>query len=150
MHSVYEANALHLYPQASYWDWPFTADKADKRLLQIDRDWMWYKTWARYAWNSNRKRENEVNYWGKELAKKYGLPQEKAKNVLTAMEETGEISPKLLRRYGITDGNRQTLTLGMLTTQFINPFRYGLFTMLYESEAPEGEMIIEYAEKNGK
>ncbi|MET3125684.1 hypothetical protein ABID42_000786 [Arcicella rosea] len=150
MHSIYEANALHLYPQASYWDWPFTADKTDKRLLQIDRDWMWYKTWARYAWNSNRKRENEVNYWGKELAKKYGLPQEKAKNVLTAMEETGEISPKLLRRYGITDGNRQTLTLGMLMTQFINPFRYGLFTMLYESEAPEGEMIIEYAEKEWK
>ncbi|MDR6561993.1 MULTISPECIES: alpha-glucuronidase family glycosyl hydrolase [unclassified Arcicella] len=151
MHNTYEANGLHLYPQASYWDWPFAADKVGgKRLMQIDRDWMWYKTWARYAWDSHRKRDTEINYWGKELANKYGLPQEKAKNVLEAMEEVGEISPKLLRRYGITDGNRQTLTLGMLMTQLINPFRYGLFTMLYESEAPEGEMIIEYADKEWK
>jgi hypothetical protein len=32
-------------------------------------------------------------------------------------------------------------------TQLINPKRYGLFTLMYESESPEGEMIIEYAEK---
>lgn len=147
MHSVYEANALHLYPQASYWDWPYTADKAPQRLLQLDRDWIWYKTWARYAWNANRDRSLETNYWGSQLAEKYGLPLDKGKEVLEAYEQTGEISPKLLRRYGITDGNRQTLTLGMLMTQLINPFRYGLFTLMYESEAPEGEMIVEYAEK---
>ncbi|WP_217902220.1 hypothetical protein [Siphonobacter sp. BAB-5385] len=35
-------------------------------------------------------------------------------------------------------------------TQLINPWRYGLFTLLYESEAPEGEMIIEYAEREAK
>src|SRR6185436_1420377 len=52
-----------------------------------------------------------------------------------------------LRRFGITDGNRQTLTLGMLMTQLINPYRYGLFTLLYESESPEGEMLVQYAEK---
>ncbi|MFN8349622.1 MAG: hypothetical protein U0X91_31775, partial [Spirosomataceae bacterium] len=147
MHTVYEANGLHLYPQASYWDWPYTADKAEKRLFQLDRDWIWYKTWARYAWNSKRERTAEINYWSDQLAEKYGLPLEKGKDVLEAYEQTGEISPKLLRRYGITDGNRQTLTLGMLMTQLINPFRYGLFTLMYESEAPEGEMIIEYAEK---
>jgi hypothetical protein len=147
MHTVYEANALHIYPQASYWDWPYTADKADKRLLQLDRDWIWYKTWARYAWNSKRERPAEMNYWGNQLAEKYGLPLDKGKDVLEAYEQTGEISPKLLRRYGITDGNRQTLTLGMLMTQLINPFRYGLFTLMYESEAPEGEMVIDYAEK---
>jgi len=27
MHRVHGANGLHLYPQASYWDWPYTADK---------------------------------------------------------------------------------------------------------------------------
>lgn len=148
MHSVYEANGLHLYPQASYWDYPYTADKSKQRLLQLDRDWIWYKTWARYAWNSQRNRPNEVNYWGNQLAQKYGLSLEKGKAVLEAYEQTGEISPKLLRRYGITDGNRQTLTLGMLMTQLINPWRYGLFTLMYESEAPEGEMIIDYAEKD--
>src|SRR5690606_23920598 len=87
---------------------------------------------------------------GNTLAETFGLNKEQGKQVLEAHEQSGEISPKLLRRYGITDGNRQTLTLGMLMTQLINPFRYGLFTMLYESEAPEGEMIIEYAEKESK
>ncbi|MCX2452503.1 hypothetical protein OQX61_14600 [Pedobacter sp. PLR] len=150
MHEVYGANGLHLYPQASYWDWPYTADKADTRLLQVDRDWIWYKAWARYSWDSRRERTGEINYWGDQLAGKYGTDLNSGKEILNAYEESGEISPKLLRRYGITDGNRQTLTLGMLMTQLINPFRYGLFTMLYESEAPEGEMIIEYAEKEWK
>lgn len=150
MHNVYEANGLHLYPQASYWDWPYTADKTKERLLQVDRDWMWYKTWARYAWKANRGRNEEIDYWATSLADTFGLSKEQGKHVLKAHEEAGEISPKLLRRYGITDGNRQTLTLGMLMTQLINPFRYGLFTLLYESEAPEGEMIIEYAEKESK
>ncbi len=69
---------------------------------------------------------------------------------MTAYEESGEIAPKLLRRFGITDGNRQTLTLGMLMTQLINPFRFGLFTLLYDAEAPEGEMILDYADKEQK
>ena len=150
MHSIYGANGLHLYPQASYWDWPYTADKTTPRQLQLDRDWIWYKNWARYAWNSKRARSAEVTYWGNQLAQKYGVSLDKGKDVLEAYEQTGEISPKLLRRYGITDGNRQTLTLGMLMTQHINPFRYGLLTLLYESEAPEGEMIIDYAEKDWK
>ncbi|MFC4211022.1 hypothetical protein ACFOWA_07515 [Pedobacter lithocola] len=150
MNKIYGAKGLHLYPQASYWDWPYTADKTKTRELQIDRDWIWYKEWARYAWNSERDRTGEINYWGKELATKYGTDLSNGKAILNAYEESGEIAPKLLRRYGITDGNRQTLTLGMLMTQLINPFRYGLFTLMYESEAPEGEIIIDYAEKEWK
>ena len=40
MHRVHHAKGLHLYPQASYWDWPYTADKLPngERMLQIDRD----------------------------------------------------------------------------------------------------------------
>lgn len=147
MHDVYESNAIHVYPQASYWDWPYAADKTKDRLLQVERDAIWYKAWARYAWNSRRDRSKEVSYWSDQLGGAFGANKQAAENILRAYEETGEIAPKLLRRYGITDGNRQTLTLGMTMTQLINPFRYNLFTMLYESEAPEGEMIIEYAEK---
>jgi len=150
MNKIYGAKGLHLYPQASYWDWPYSADEVKGRLLEVDRDWIWYKEWARYSWNSQRDRSGEINYWGNELANKYGANLTGGKAILNAYEESGEISPKLLRRYGITDGNRQTLTLGMLMTQLINPFRYGLFTLMYESEAPEGEMIIEYAEKEWK
>jgi hypothetical protein len=150
MNKIYGAKGLHLYPQASYWDWPYSADEVTGRLLEVDRDWIWYKEWARYSWNSQRDRNQEIDYWGKELADKYGTNLTSGKAILNAYEESGEISPKLLRRYGITDGNRQTLTLGMLMTQLINPYRYGLFTLLYESEAPEGEMIIDYAEKEWK
>lgn len=148
MHEVMEGNGLHLYPQASYWDWPYSADSVKgKRLLQIERDWIWYKAWSRYAWKVGRDRNDEVNYWSELLAAKFGCSKEQGKNILEAYEQSGEIAPKLLRRFGITDGNRQTLTLGMLMTQLINPFRYGLFTLLYEAESPEGEMLIQFAEK---
>jgi len=151
MHHVYGANGLHLYPQASYWDWPYAADKldetGDKRLQQIDRDWLWYKAWARYAWKADRNKMTENDYWSGLFAEQFGVDKEAGLAVLKSYEEMGEIAPKLLRRYGITDGNRQTLSLGMFMTQLINPYRYGLFTLLYESEAPEGEMLIEYAKK---
>lgn len=150
MHDIHFSNGLHLYPQASYWDWPYTADKTDERLLQVERDWMWYKAWARYAWKADRSESEEKAYWASMLSGYYGLSEPEAANLLIALDEVGEISPKILRRFGITDGNRQTSSLGMLMTQLINPYRYGLFTLLYESEAPEGEMIIDYAEKQFK
>jgi hypothetical protein len=152
MHEVMGGNGLHLYPQASYWDWPYSADSVagGKRLLQVERDWIWYKAWSRYAWKANRDREDEIDYWSNVLASKYGCSLKEGKNILRAYEESGEIAPKLLRRFGITDGNRQTLTLGMLMTQLINPYRYGLFTLLYDAEAPEGEMLLDYADKQAK
>ncbi len=152
MHEVMGGNGLHLYPQASYWDWPYSADsvKGGKRLLQIERDWIWYSAWSRYAWKAKRNREEEIVYWSKQLAAKFGCSEADGRRILAAYEESGEIAPKLLRRFGITDGNRQTLTLGMLMTQLINPFRYGLFTLLYDAEAPEGEMILDYADKEQK
>lgn len=147
MHSVYEANGLHLYPQASYWDWPYAADSAKTKLLQVERDWIWYREWARYAWNANRDRTKEIDYWAGLLATRYGCSLSDGKKILEAYEESGEIAPKLLRRFGITDGNRQTLTLGMTMPQLVNPNRFGLFTLLYNSEGPEGEMLSEYAAK---
>src|SRR6185503_75591 len=151
MHEVMGGNGLHLYPQASYWDWPYSADKGNgKRLLQIERDWIWYKAWARYAWKAKRDRKEEIIYWSNLLAEKFGCSPEDGRRILRAYEESGQIAPKLLRRFGITDGNRQTLTLGMLMTQLIDPFRYGLFTLLYDSESPEGEMLIDYADKEWK
>jgi hypothetical protein len=151
MHEVMGGNGLHLYPQASYWDWPYSADSVKgKRLLQIERDWIWYKAWSRYAWKAKRNRDEEITYWSRLLADKFGCSIADGERILKAYEESGEIAPKLLRRFGITDGNRQTLTLGMLMTQLINPFRYGLFTLLYDGESPEGEMLIQYADKESK
>ncbi len=151
MHEVMGGNGLHLYPQASYWNWPYTADSIPgQKLLQVERDWIWYAAWSRYAWKAGRNRNEELLYWAGKLGAQYGCNAEAARNIIEAYNQSGEIAPKLLRRFGITDGNRQTLTLGMLMTQLINPYRYGLFTLLYDAESPEGEMLVQYAEKEWK
>ncbi|MCF3109200.1 glycoside hydrolase family 20 zincin-like fold domain-containing protein [Niabella sp. CC-SYL272] len=152
MNEVLGAHGLHLYPESSYWDWPYSADsiRGGERLLQIERDWIWYKAWSRYAWRSKRNRQEEIGFWSERMGDQFGIGKEKGAAVLQAYEAMGEIAPKLLRRFGITDGNRQTLTLGMLMTQLINPYRYGLFTLLYDGESPEGEMLIDYADKEWK
>ena len=152
MHSVHGANALHLYPQASYWDYPYTADKLPNggRLKQIDRDWMWYKAWGRYAWHQNRDSVAEDAYWDGQLAARYETTLANATQIRTALDESGEIAPKLLRRFGITEGNRQTLLLGMLCSQLVNPYKYTIWPGFYESCGPEGEKLIEWAEKEWK
>ena len=163
MHDVHHANALHLYPQASYWDWPYTADKlADgSREKQLDRDWMWYKTWGRYAWNCRRDVTDEAAYWDKTISNYYAptvapaeskdAPQfDVADSIRKAYDESGEIAPKLLRRFGITEGNRQTLLLGMFASQLVNPYKYTIYPGFYESCGPEGEKLIEYVEKEWK
>ena len=150
MHSVHHSKGLHLYPQASYWDWPYTADKlADgSRQLQIDRDWMWYKVWGRYAWNSNRGEDKD--YWLQQLSVYYGIKHDAARQILDAYDESGEIAPKLLRRFGITEGNRQTLLLGMKMSELVNPYKYTIYPGFYESCGPQGEKLIEYVEKEWK
>lgn len=150
MHRAHGANGLHLYPQANYWDWPYTADKmADgTRQLQIDRDWMWYQAWGRYAWNSNR--GTDRTYWQNTLAQYYGTDTLTASYIIDALDESGEIAPKLLRRFGITEGNRQTLLLGMKMSQQVNPYKYTIYPGFYESCGPQGEKLIEYIEKEYK
>ncbi|WP_336526228.1 hypothetical protein, partial [Bacteroides acidifaciens] len=152
MHNVHGANALHLYPQASYLDWPYTADKLpnNEREFQLERDWIWYQTWGRYAWNCHRDRTDEMGYWDHQLGKFYGTSDENASNIRVAYEESGEIAPKLLRRFGITEGNRQTLLLGMFMSQLVNPYKYTIYPGFYESCGPEGEKLIEYVEKEWK
>lgn len=152
MHNIHGANALHLYPQASYWDWPYSADKLPngERQKQIERDWMWYKTWARYAWKVNRERNDEVKYWNGQLENYYGVNDRDARKIQRAYDESAEIAPKLLRRFGITEGNRQTLLLGMFMAQLVNPYKYTIWPGFYESCGPEGEKLIEYVEKEWK
>lgn len=149
MHNIQGANGLHLYPQASYWDWPYTADKTTVRLKQIDRDWMWYQAWARYAWNSDRDRNEEVDYWSKTLDTYYNS-DESGKDIVEAYEQIGEIAPKLLRTFGISDGNRQTLLLGMFMGQLVNPYKYHVYKNFLSSNGPVGEILIDYAEKEWK
>ena len=148
MHEVHHANGLHLYPQSSYWDWPYTADKlADAgRLMQVDRDWMWYYVWGRYSW----KQDADIIDLRHKVADFYGCDLAAADEIIKAYDESGEIAPKLIRRFGITEGNRQTLLLGMKMTELVNPYKYTIYPGFYESCGPEGEKLIEYVEKEWK
>ncbi len=138
MQRVHGANGLHLYPQASYWDWPYTADSiAHGRQLQLDRDWLWYAAWGRYAWQADR--GNDSDYWTHVLASYYATDLATARRILQAYDESGEIAPKLIRRFGITEGNRQTLLLGMKISQLVNPYKYTVYPGFYESCGPQGE-----------
>lgn len=152
MHDVHGANALHLFPQASYWEYPYTADKLPDgaREEQLYRDWAWYKLWGRYAWNCRRDRQDEISYWNREFARFYGMDDSQGALIREAYEQSGEIAPKLLRRFGITEGNRQTLLLGMFVSQLVNPYKYTIYPGFYESCGPEGEKLIEYVEKEWK
>ena len=150
MHRVHHSKGLHLYPQASYWDWPYTADKLPngERLKQLYRDWMWYQAWGRYSWNDQR--GEDKTFWKKELADYFGIDTIAATHLLNAYDEAGEIAPKLLRRFGITEGNRQTLLLGMTMGELVNPYKYTIYPGFYESCGPQGEKLIEYVEKEYK
>jgi hypothetical protein len=146
MHDIQGANGLHLYPQTSYWDWPYTADKAEPRIRQIERDWIWYKAWGRYAWDCRRDTVEEKEYWDEVLAAFYGS-KVAGTEIRKAYDETGEIAPKLLRRFGISDGNRQSLLLGQFMSQFVNPFKWTLYQSFLDSNGPEGEILVDWARK---
>jgi hypothetical protein len=139
------ASGIHLYP-LSYWNWPYAPDIADPPLLQWERDWIWFEAWARYAWNPDVNTNEDRAYWISRLAEKYGNTNA-AEKILDAYNNMGEVAPRLIRRFGITEGNRQTLSLGMTLDQLVNPNKYGAIEDLWLSQAPPGERLDEFIRK---
>ena len=144
------AGGLHVYPLA-YWNWPESPDKTDSPLKQYERDWIWFEAWGRYAWNPDIDPATDRAYWIKRLTDVYGTP-EAAALILDAYNDSGECAPRLVRRFGITEGNRQTLSLGMTLDQLVDPEKYGPYPELWLSQAPPGERLQEYVDRewNGK
>jgi hypothetical protein len=139
------AGGIHLYPLA-YWSWPDAPDKTHVPLKQLERDWIWFEAWARYAWNPDIDPTVDRVYWVNRLTEHYGTPEAAAK-ILDAYNDSGECAPRLLRRFGITEGNRQTLSLGMTLDQLVTPAKYRPYAELWLSQAPPGERLQEYADK---
>ncbi len=147
-HDRLGASGIHLYP-LSYWNWPYAPDIANPPLLQWERDWIWFEAWARYAWNPDVNTNEDHAYWISRLAEKYGNTNA-AEKILEAYNNMGEVAPRLIRRFGITEGNRQTLSLGMTLDQLINPNKYGAIEDLWLSQAPPGERLDEFVRKEIK
>lgn len=139
------ASGIHLYP-LSYWNWPYSPDIADPPLLQWQRDWIWFEAWARYSWNPDVPEKEDHAYWISRLADFYGNTNA-AEKIYEAYNNAGEVAPRLIRRFGITEGNRQTLSLGMTLDQLVNPMKYGAIEDLWLSQSPPGERLDEFARK---
>jgi hypothetical protein len=139
------ATGIHLYP-LSYWNWPYAPDIADPPLLQWQRDWIWFEAWARYSWNPDVPEKEDRAYWISRLADFYGNTNA-AEKIFDAYNFSGEVAPRLIRRFGITEGNRQTLSLGMTLDQLVNPKKYGAIDDLWLSQAPPGERLDEFVKK---
>ncbi len=166
---------LHLYP-LRYWDWPNSADKTEPLLKQTDRDWIWYASWARYAWNPERAPATEHQYWTEQFAERFTVPGElnaeghsplvvglesdatesqdthdltpeqltAGAHLLAAYELSGQAAPEVIRRVGITEGNREVLSLGLTMPQIIDAARFGPAQTLWTSDAPDGEELNEW------
>jgi hypothetical protein len=133
---------LHLYP-LRYWDWPVSADNTTPLLQQTERDWIWYDSWARYAWNPNRDPKKERAYWISQFAQRFGTA-EAGEHLLNAYELSGICAPKLLPRIGITEGNREVFSLGMTMPQLIDAARFNPAETLWTADAPPGERLTDY------
>ena len=142
-------NGLHLYP-LFYWDWPYTPDRREPRMLQMDRDYIWFKAWFRYAWNPYHEETAEKEYWGHVFEEHYGITYEAGRLLYDAFESAGQCAPKILGRIGITEGNRQTLSLGMTMSQLTNAVRYRPNRELWNSAARKGEQPDDYMAKELK
>jgi hypothetical protein len=136
---------LHLYP-LRYWDWPYAGDNTNPRLMQTQRDWIWFDAWGRYAWNPDRDARKEHAYWVRQFADRFGTTQAGEK-LLDAYTLAGPCQPTLLPRIGITEGNREALTLGMTMPQMIDQDRFNPAVTLWTGDAPPGERLQEYIDK---
>ena len=135
-----DGNGLHLYP-LGYWDWPNTPDSAE--LTQLDRDRLWFEIWARYCWKLDRVPAWEREYWIGRLTDIYGT-RKAAEKIYAAYDASGECAPRILRRFGITGGNRQCMSLGMFLEQLTDPKKFRVWQELYDSDSPPGETIGQY------
>lgn len=142
-------SGLHLYP-LFYWDWPYSPDKVSPRLKQLDRDWLWYEAWFRYAWNPDREPRLERAYWIDRMAEQFGCDTKGAEHLFEAIEAAGEIAPRILRRVGITEGNRQTMSLGMTMPEFTHVKKFRPNYELWKSASTPGEIPDEYVERELK
>ncbi len=65
----------------SFWKWPYTLDKLEPnqngyipegpKLISLDRDEIYYKSFGRYLWQAHRNPLEEEEYWTQFLSKKF-------------------------------------------------------------------------------
>ena len=65
-------------------------------------------------------------------------------HLLSAYELSGLTQPEVIRRLGITEGNREVLSLGMTMPQLVDAARFNPAQTLWTADAPDGERLDEW------
>jgi hypothetical protein len=91
-------------------------------LTQLERDWIWIESWARYAWNPDRDTEGETEHWTNRLTEIYGS-REAAGHILSAYDNVGPIQPTLTSSFAVTTGNYAYLAMGITLNQLLYSVR---------------------------
>jgi hypothetical protein len=108
------AKGLHLYPR-KVWRWPYGCDRVPTPELQWNRDWMWFETWARYAWNADLDPAKEREHWIARLAEEYGAAA--APHVLAAYEAAADVLPAIQRLIWMGNDNHTVVSSGIFLDQ---------------------------------
>ncbi len=111
------ATGLHLYDRKP-WRWPYGCDLVAAPEPQWERDWMWYESWARYAWNPNLDPKTEKAYWTARLAERFGNRQA-GEALLAAQEEGADVLPALQRLTWLSDSASLCVVSGMQLQQLL-------------------------------
>lgn len=77
----------------------------------------------------------------------FGCEEKIGEMILEALEAAGECAPRILRRIGITEGNRQTMSLGMTMSQITHAKRFRPNYELWNSVSTPGEHPEIYVER---
>jgi len=108
------AEGVQVYP-LWVWYWPYTADRT--QLLQVDRDWLWFAAWGRYAWNADRPPDQEARHWKDKIAERYGANS--AADILTAYESAGRVMPSVPRLFWFEGWNHWFASNGLTLAQIL-------------------------------
>lgn len=106
-----EATGVHVYP-LRYWDIPHSS-RVEPLGDQLYEHFVWWVAWSRYAWNPDRDKQRENQFWRRELADHYDIAGEQAEAILDARQETGPVLPQVAGQFTISSGNRQANPLGL-------------------------------------
>ncbi len=112
------ARGLHVYP-LEFWSWPYTMDRAEPRLMGLDRDRLWYEAWGRYSWNPDRDRDEERSYWTARLSRQFGLDAADGGQLLSAMQHYSAVMPANNRYFSAHPGNGSAHTLSQTLPQLM-------------------------------
>jgi hypothetical protein len=108
------STGLHLYPRKA-WRWPYGCDRGAQPELQWHRDWMWFKAWARYAWDANLDPSQERQHWSERLSREYGAAA--APHALAYYETAADVLPAIQRLIWLGNDNHTIVSAGILLDQ---------------------------------